>query len=132
MTLFNLSKLSDEDQVKRMEIFTKQIDTASEKLEQVLILGEANLCYLKWNLEKFKYKKVAELLKSALESNGLTVRQIVKTFTADIVQKNGNIASSAIDHIYVSEKYIVQNIFSFIKVTSVALENKPFIHSFIK
>ena len=89
-------------------------------MEQVLILGEANLCYLKWNLEKFKYKKVAELLKSALESNGLTVRQIVKTFTADIVQKNGNIASSAIDHIYVSEKYIVQNIFSFIKVTSVA------------
>ena len=35
-------------------------------------------------------------------NSGLKVRPIGKTFLSDIVQKNGNIASSAIDHIYVS------------------------------
>ena len=46
---------------------------------------------------------MAELLKSSLELNGLKLRNIGKTFTSDIVQANGNIASSAIDHIYVAQ-----------------------------
>ena len=37
----------DEDQLKHMDSFTKQIEKATEKTKQVLILGDANLCALK-------------------------------------------------------------------------------------
>ena len=86
-----------------MEIFTKQIDLASASSKQVIILGDANLCMFKWDLEKFIHKNTAEFLISSLEQNGLTPRKLGHTFTSDIIQKSGNIATSAIDHIYVSK-----------------------------
>ena len=45
-----------------MEIFTKEIDLASASSKQVIILGDANLCMFKWNLEKFLHKHTAELI----------------------------------------------------------------------
>ena len=45
---------SIEDQIKSMDIFTKQIDKASEKTQHVLILGDVNLCSTKWNQDNFK------------------------------------------------------------------------------
>ena len=39
-----------------MIIFTNQIEKATVKNKQELILGDANLCSEKWNEEKFKYK----------------------------------------------------------------------------
>ena len=62
-----------------------------------------NLCSKKWNLDKFKDKTVAEILKNGLVENGLTCRYLGDTFTSDIIQKNGKIATSALDPVYLTE-----------------------------
>ena len=95
-------KGTDADQVKRMETFVGQIDKATAISKHVIILGDSNLCALKWNNAKFKYKAVVEILKVSLEQNGLHPRNLGVTFTSDIVKKKGNIATSALDHIYIS------------------------------
>ena len=84
------------DQVKRMDILTNQFDKATAISKNVIILGDANLCSRKWNNEKFKDK-----LKSNMEENGLICRYLGDTFTSDIVQSNGKIETSALDHIYI-------------------------------
>ena len=48
---------SEDQQVKRMETFTQQISKASDFAKRIIILGDANLCTAKWNLDKFKHKK---------------------------------------------------------------------------
>ena len=68
---------------------------------------------------------MAELLKKNLEENGLKVRDIGNTFTSDIIQKNGNIASSAIDHIYVS-KELEENTFT-CKLNSGSSDHVPIV-----
>ena len=40
---------SEKSQIERMENFAAQIEKASEKSCQIVILGDANLCSLKWN-----------------------------------------------------------------------------------
>ena len=61
---------TEKEQEKRMEMFTGQIDKAAAISNQVIILGDANLCMDNWNQEKFLHKNTAELLKSNLEQNG--------------------------------------------------------------
>ena len=48
----------------RMVNFTSQIEIASEKPCQIIILGDANLCSIKWNDPGFVNKNVAEVLKN--------------------------------------------------------------------
>ena len=69
----------------------------------MLILGDANLDANKWNDDKFLHKKVAEELKNSLKSNNLEVCSVGNTYLANHAQKNCNIATSAIDHIYCNE-----------------------------
>ena len=57
------------------------------------------MCTNKWNDKNFPNKKVAESLEAELKA-----RDMGLTFKSDIIQANGNIASSAIDHIYVSDE----------------------------
>ena len=52
---------------------------------------------------------VAEVLKNMLEQEGLQCLDVGLTYQADHAQLNGNIASSALDHIYCS-KDLVQSI----------------------
>ena len=94
------------DQVKRIEVLTDQFDKASIISNRVIVLGDANLCSRKWNLEKFKDKTVAEILKSSLEENGLICKFLGDTFTSDIIQNNGRIATSTIDHVYLTESML--------------------------
>ena len=49
---------------------------------------------------------VAEVLKNSLVENGLICKPLGDTFTSDILQKNGNVATSALDHIYLSESLV--------------------------
>ena len=58
---------------------------------------------LKWNDDGFVNKNVAEVLKNMLEQEGLECLDIGLTYQADHAQQNGNIASSALDHIYCSK-----------------------------
>ena len=94
------------EQVKRIEVLTDQFDKASIISNRVIVLGDANLCSRKWNLEKFKDKTVAEILKSSLEENGLICKFLGDTFTSDIIQNNGRIATSTIDHVYLTESML--------------------------
>ena len=91
------------EQVKRMNILTTQIDKAAGISSRIIMLGDMNLCSRKWNQDKFKDKRVAEILRSSLEENGLVCRYLGDTFSSDIVQKNGNITTSALDHVYLTE-----------------------------
>ena len=91
-------------QLKSMEVLNLQIVKGTEKVKSVIMLGDVNLCSQKWNDKNFAYKKLAVSLKNTLLECGLHQRDMGLTFTSDIIQANGNIASSAIDHIYLSEE----------------------------
>ena len=80
------------------------IYSATEECGKVILLGDANVCALKWSDPNRKTNKVAELLKNKIEECGMINLEIGETFTSDIVQKNGAIASSALDHIYISSR----------------------------
>ena len=94
---------NEADQIRRIEIFTDQMEKATSKSPKVLILGDANICAKKWNEDHYKHKKVADTIKNKLEECGMSCRDLGYTFKSDIVQKSGNIATSALDHIYISK-----------------------------
>ena len=48
--------LTVEEQVKNIELFNSQIEKVSAKYNNVIILGDANLCSDKWNDPGFKNK----------------------------------------------------------------------------
>ena len=56
--------------------------------------------------------------------------KICITFTSDIVQKNGNIATSAIDHIYISEE--LKNEVRFKKIQNRATDHLPIMATLVK
>ena len=91
---------NEAEQIKRLGIFNQQMELATEKCKRVIILGDANVCSIKWANPNKKTNKVAELLMNKVEECGMTNMELGVTFTSDIVQMNGNIAISAIDHIY--------------------------------
>ena len=93
-----------------MEDFVSQIEKANEKECHLIILGDANLCSLKQNDPGFVNKNVAEILKNSLEQEGLTNMVVGLTFQADHAQPNGNVATSAIDHVYCSRHIPQQKI----------------------
>ena len=59
--------------MESLKNFTSQMQRASNSNKKVIVLSDMNLCADKWNEEKFKYKIIAEVLKSSLELNGLTI-----------------------------------------------------------
>ena len=67
---------SVEEQVKNMELFNNQIEKASAKYNNLIILGDANLCSTKWNEPNFKNKTVADCLRAVLTQCGLKARDI--------------------------------------------------------
>ena len=52
----------------------------------------------------FKYRHVTIILKKKLEECNMVNVELWNTFTLDIIQANGKIATSAIDHIYLSKE----------------------------
>ena len=54
--------LTVEEQVKNIELFNSQIEKVSAKYNNVIILGDANLCSDKWNDPGFKNKIITYLL----------------------------------------------------------------------
>ena len=83
-------------------VLSEQIEQVTSKYQDVIILGDANIDTNKWNDEKFTHKKVAMALKDSLNANNLNILNIGNTYLANHAQKNGVIASSAIDHVYCS------------------------------
>ena len=92
-------KSSESDQEKRIEILLNQFDMATESCKRVIVLGDANVCAIKWADPSRKKNKLAQNIKNKLEECGMINLDVGITFTSDIVQKNGKIATSALDHI---------------------------------
>ena len=87
-----------------MEIFADQIDKAAENGNSIIVMGDANLCSLKWKDEDFLHKSIADPILKIIEQCGLKEAQLGKTYLGDHVQSNGEIAESGLDHIYVTER----------------------------
>ena len=82
-----------------MDVFINQIDIASErKNTQIIITGDANIDANKW--DQNTGNKVSINLRSCLDRNGINYPFIGNTYFADHAQANGNIAESALDHVY--------------------------------
>ena len=67
-------------------------------------MGDANLDAMKWNDPKFVNKNVAIILRNTLKQCGMVEHNIGVTFVADHSQANLEVAQSALDHVYSSEK----------------------------
>ena len=93
---------SEESQLLGLDIFTLQIESATKQNKNVILMGDANLCSLKWETPKYKHKNIAKKLLDTLAQCGLSTAEIGITYLADHAQRNGNIAESALDHVYFS------------------------------
>ena len=91
---------SEASQIKRWKIFTNQINSAAKNDANIVIIGDSNLDYNKWNDPLFAHKEMVFRLTDTLEQNGMEVLEIGNTYQADHAQSNGKIAESALDHIY--------------------------------
>ena len=95
-----------EAQVKSMRIFTGQMETASKENKSILILGDANLCSMKWDYPGFLHKQISDELRETLLQCGLELSQIGTTYTADRLSAEGNEITSALDHVYISKDLV--------------------------
>ena len=86
--------------MSRMEIFSEQIEKDSRTNQNIIIMGDANLCSSKRNNSDFKYKNLVGLLKDTLEQCGLLINDIGWTYQADHAQANVEVAESSLDHTY--------------------------------
>ena len=82
----------------------KQVEAAAlSPNADIIILGDSNLDANKWRGEKFLHAKVAKVFFNTIEQNGLSILNVGNTYMADHAQKNGKVAESSIDHVYVNE-----------------------------
>jgi exonuclease III len=95
-------KLTVPEQITQIEEFCEQINSAGKETKKIIVTGDANLCTKKWLAEDYDRKSVAQPLLHCLEQNGLRVQDIGMTFQADHLQPNGQVAESALDHVYTS------------------------------
>jgi hypothetical protein len=95
---------SEEDQLRNIEILTEQIERATNENKELLLLGDANICTMKWNETKYKHHKIATEIKNTLTQCGMKNMDIGITYMADNKNKNGEVTESALDHIYIRKE----------------------------
>ena len=93
---------SEKLQVEQIEELGKQINMLNARNDKVILTGDANLCSEKWKELGFLHKNISIPLLQCLEQNDMTVHDVGLTYQADHVSKNGEVAQSAIDHVYYS------------------------------
>ena len=59
-----------------------------------------NLCAKKWNEAKFDHFVLAQEFKNSLSRGGLEIMNLGNTYMSDSAKNDGNVAESALDHIY--------------------------------
>jgi endonuclease/exonuclease/phosphatase family metal-dependent hydrolase len=94
---------SEESQLWGLDIFTLQIESATKQNKNVILMGNTNLCSLKWETPKYKNKNIARKLLDTLAQCGLSTVEVGVTYLADHAQSNRNIAESALVHVYISK-----------------------------
>ena len=93
-------------QVRAIQVFTRQLELASQESKSVVVMGDANLCSLKWDSPSFTLKRISEELKDTLTQCGLLSPPMGITYTADRVGEDGMEITSALDHVYHSEDLV--------------------------
>ena len=93
---------SEEEQLKSMEVFTKQMEQASMENKNMILMGDANICTLKWDEDNFRQKNIAMEIKSSLAQCGLLNMDIGNTYLADRLSEDGTTIESALDHVYIN------------------------------
>ena len=118
-----------EAQVRSMEVFTSQIESAANENKNLIILVDANLCSEKWDSPAYKYKRISEELRETLSNCGLKQMHLGKTFLADRLTPEGYEIESSLDHIYISESLL--NKIRTYKLDSSATDHLPIIASLL-
>ena len=121
----NGHKLTEEEQVNRIEILTEQMERATNEDKDVIILGDANACSQNWKDSNFKHKKVSEEMNNSIEICGMVSMDMGITYTADGIGKNGIIAESGLDHIYASKS--LTNRLNTFKKENAGTDHRPII-----
>ena len=94
---------SYEKQMENLRIITEQFEKVTEEEKGVIILGDANLCTMKWEDPDYKHLNMATELRGTLSQCGLVNMKMGYTYLADRLSAEGKTIESALDHIYVSQ-----------------------------
>jgi endonuclease/exonuclease/phosphatase family metal-dependent hydrolase len=89
-------------QAEKLDILLSQIKKASSSKKKLLVMGDCNLDQNKWNNPRWPHFKLAEKLRTGLAQSGLDILPMGDTYFAYQRSANGEIAQSALDHIYCS------------------------------
>ena len=93
---------TESSQLEGLSKFANQIERATNQSNKCVIVGDANLCSQKWRDPNYTHKLLANFLIDTLDQCGLTQKNVGETYMANNTQANGQVATSAIDHIYCS------------------------------
>ena len=96
-----------ESQIDRIKILSSQVETAATHSQNIIIMGDMNLCCKKWNTTEFRLKSVSEPWKSTISDHGLELIDVGDTYFADHPTPSGEYVQSSIDHIYISKTNII-------------------------
>ena len=97
---------SAEAQRNSISLFTNQIEKASNESKSI-ILGDANLCALKWEYPEFGQHAIAGEILGTLAQCGLTNINLGVTYQADRISEQGEVIESALDHAYISDDIMI-------------------------
>ena len=87
------------------QIFTRQIELAAQENKSIIIMGDANLCNIRWDSPGFLHWKISEELRDTLTQWGLSELLLGTTYTEDRLSEDGSEITSALDHIVVSIEF---------------------------
>ena len=97
------------DQSERLDVLTTQLDKGTLDSKSVVVLGDINLCSNQWNEPSYRLKSVSDAWREKVSACGLELLELGDTYFADHPNTNGIYVQSALDHIYVSDKELVDD-----------------------
>ena len=87
-----------QEQMERLNRMLKHWKSLMESNKDVVCLGDANLCAMKWNDTNYQFKEHAEMVQTFLLETETS--QLVKQFTRSELARGGVVSRSIIDHCY--------------------------------
>jgi exonuclease III len=97
-----------ESQMDRIKILSSQVEAAVKQSQNIIIMGDMNICCKKWNSNDFRLKRISEFWKSTISENGIELIDVGDTYFADHPTPSGEYPQSSLDHIYISKMNIIQ------------------------
>ena len=87
-----------QEQMERLNRMLKHWKSLMNSNKDVVCLGDANLCAMKWNDTNYQFKEHAEMVQTFLLETETS--QLVKQFTRSELARGGVVSRSIIDHCY--------------------------------